>query len=137
MARPGEVVLLDTRAWLWWMHDPTQLSPRARRSIERAADGPGAVVSAISVWEVAVKVEAGKLSLPLDLREWFDGARTFPGLRIEPLEPEDAIESARLPGELHRDPADRILAAIARRRAIPLVTRDRNLRGYSYIRTVW
>ena len=94
-------------------------------------------MSAISVWEVAVKTELGRLALPMDLDEWLSQARRYPGIRIEPLGAEDALESARLPGRIHRDPADRMIVALARRFAAPLVTRDRLIRAYRHVTSVW
>jgi PIN domain nuclease of toxin-antitoxin system len=94
-------------------------------------------VSAISVWEVAVKSALGKLTLPLDVEAWFQAARTYPRTSIEALEPLDAIASTRLPGSLHRDPADRIIVALARRHGVPLVTGDLRIRAYPHVETIW
>ena len=54
-----------------------------------------------------------------------------PGVRIEALTPEVLIESSFLPGVLHRDPADRILIATARRFDLTLVTRDHTILDYA------
>lgn len=43
----------------------------------------------------------------------------------------------RLPGGLHRDPADRIVVALSRRRGVPPITRDEKLRSYPYVQTLW
>jgi PIN domain nuclease of toxin-antitoxin system len=64
-------------------------------------------------------------------------AQTRPGIVIEPLDPLDAIASTQLPGEFHKDPADRILVAIARRRDIELITADHKILNYPYVKTVW
>ncbi|WP_347239949.1 PIN domain-containing protein [Oscillatoria sp. FACHB-1406] len=55
---------------------------------------------------------------------------------IEPLHPLDAIESTQLPGEFHKDPADRILVALARRYDILLVTCDRKIIDYPHLKTI-
>jgi PIN domain nuclease of toxin-antitoxin system len=54
-----------------------------------------------------------------------------PGVRVEALSPEVLIESSFLPGDLHRDPADRILIATARRSDLTLVTRDQTILRYA------
>jgi PIN domain nuclease of toxin-antitoxin system len=133
------VIVLDTHAWLWWLHEPRRLSRPARSAVEKEVAGPAgsALVSAISVWEVAVKVQLGKLALPMDVEAWFGLARTYPGVAVEPVDPLDAIASTRLPGALHKDPADRMIVARARRHDVPLVTRDRRLRAYPHVRTIW
>lgn len=131
------MIVLDTHVWLWWLHSPAKLSRRARRAIEEAEAEQAARVSAISVWEVAVKVRLGKLPLPMDVFRWYELARSYPGITIEPLDPLDAIASTRLPGTLHEDPADRIIVAFTRRHQARLVTRDRVLRHYEHVPTVW
>lgn len=131
------MIVLDTQAWLWWLHDPEHLSDAARRGMEAEADGGAMRVSVISVWEVALKTTLGKLGLPFDLDSWFERARQYPHIGIEPLTPGDAIAAARLPGGFHRDPADRFIVALARRLGVALVTSDRRIRSYRHVRTIW
>ena len=131
------MILLDTHVWLWLLHNPNQLSDNANRVIEVEEAQNGLLISAISVWEVAVKVNIGKLTLPLAIEDWYDQARQHSGTVIEPLNPVDAIASTQLPGEFHKDPADRIIVAIARRYGIPLVTCDEKILGYPHVETVW
>jgi PIN domain nuclease of toxin-antitoxin system len=131
------VIVLDTAVWIWWASDPSRLTPRARRACAREEPQGGLVVSAISVWELAVKVALGKLELDRDVRTWVALASSYPGLTVQPLDPRDALESTLLPGTLHRDPADRILVALSRRLGVPLVTRDRVLRAYRHVTTIW
>ncbi len=131
------MIVLDTQAWLWWLHDPSRLSVRARKAIVQAEKGDGMVVSAISVWEVATKCALGKLVLPLQIEAWFALARTYPSIVIEPVSAEDALASAGLPGEFHKDPADRLIVALARRLQVSLVTADGLIRAYPHVVTTW
>ena len=131
------MILLDTHVWLWVLHDPTKLSNKAQTLISQEEFKNGLLVSSISVWEIAIKSSLGKLKLPLPINEWYSLAQTHSGIIIEPLSPLDAISSTQLPGEFHKDPADRIIVAIARRYSIPLITRDRKILQYSYVETVW
>jgi len=131
------MILLDTHIWLWLLHDPSQLSDPARVAIDAEEPQNGLLVSAISVWEVAVKSSIGKLTLPLPIDEWYKLAQTETGITIESLSPLDAIASTQLPGNFHKDPADRILVAIARRYGIPLVTCDAKILNYQYVQTIW
>lgn len=130
------MILLDTHIWLWWLHSPDQLSERARNFLTVGEYQNTLVVSTISVWEIAVKSSIGKLSLPLAVDEWFALAKTRPGIVIEPLDPLDTIASTQLPGEFHKDPADRMIVAIARRRDMELVTADHKIPNYPYVKTV-
>ncbi|MCC5613054.1 type II toxin-antitoxin system VapC family toxin [Nostoc sp. CHAB 5834] len=99
--------------------------------------GRMSIVSAISVWEIAIKFSIGKLTLPLPIDEWYSLARTHSGIVIESLNPLDAIASTQLPDNFHKDPADRIIVAIARRYGIPLVTCDAKILNYPHVQTIW
>ena len=131
------MILLDTHIWLWLLHKPNHLSSAATRRIEAEEPKGGLLISAISVWEVAVKVSVGKLTLPLPIADWYQQAKTHSGTVIEPLNPLDAIASTQLPGEFHKDPADRLLVAIAQRYSILLLTCDEKILSYSHVETVW
>jgi PIN domain nuclease of toxin-antitoxin system len=131
------MIVLDTQAWLWWVHDPSQLSRRARVAVETAEATDGIRVSVISAWEVAVKQALGKLRLARDIDSWFQQASTYPNLVVEPLSAQDAIASTRLPGQFHKDPADRIIVAVTRRYGVELVTSDKLIRAYPHVVSVW
>lgn len=131
------MIILDTQAWLWWLHDPAHLSRRALSAIRQAERGDGIRVSAVSVWEIAVKTHAGKLDLPLEIHEWYRRACAYPNLVVESLSPLDAIASTQLPGRFHKDPADRMIIALARRHGAPLVTADARIRAYPHVEVIW
>jgi PIN domain nuclease of toxin-antitoxin system len=131
------MILLDTHIWLWWLHSPDQLSERGRKLLTIGENQNTLIVSAISVWEIAVKHSNGKLPLPLPINEWFTLAKSRPGITIEPLDPLDAIASSQLPGDFHKDPADRIIVAIAYRRNIELMTCDQKILNYPHVKTLW
>ena len=131
------MIVLDTQAWLWWLHAPSELSRPALAALRRAEKEEAILVSAISVWEVAVKNSMGRLDLPMEIHEWFRQAADYPGITIEPVMPVDAIDSTLLPGNFHKDPADRIIVALARRYSAPLVSSDSLIRAYPHVKTVW
>ena len=131
------MIVLDTHCWLWWLHETLKLSTMARKAIDQAEKPSGIKVSSISVWEIALKNRIGKLVLPFEIHEWYRKASVYPHITIEPLSPQDAIDSTLLPGEFHRDPADRMIVAMARRYGAALVTSDEKIRSYEHVRTVW
>lgn len=131
------MIVLDTNAWIWWTADPQKLTAKARRAIALEEERLGLVVSAISVWEVAVKASLGKLVLDRDVRAWIALAASYPGIVLQPVDPRDALESTLLPGSFHEDPADRMVIALARRLDVPIVTSDSAIRSYRYVKTVW
>ena len=130
------MIVLDTHAWVWWIHSPEKLTSK-QVSIIRANEKEVIGIPAISCWEIAKLVERGRLRLPCALEEWFDLALSYPGIEIIPLTPEIAIESTRLPGNFHRDPADQLIVATARVLKCPLVTLDRRILDYPYVETVY
>lgn len=125
------LVLLDTHAWVWLLNGSERLGPKARKAIQRSLAEEAVLVSAISPWEVAMLVGKGRLVLDRDVGEWVHTALSLPGIRLEPLSPEIAVASTRLPGTIHSDPADRMIAATARHLGSTLITADQLLLGYA------
>jgi PIN domain nuclease of toxin-antitoxin system len=120
--------LLDTHAWIWWM----QADPRLGQPVVAALDGLGPderpSISAISLWEVAMLVNLGRLDLGESLRSWLDAAGDPRTVRLLPITPAIANEVARIPDDVHRDPADRLIIASARVHDLPVLTRDQAIR---------
>ena len=129
------MIVLDTHVWVWWVHGDERLTETQAEMIE-ANETNIIGVSAISCWEIAKLVEYGRLELPCSLREWFEQALSYPGIRLLELTPEVAIESTQLPGEFHRDPADQIIVATARVHGCSLVTSDSKLLKYPHVETI-
>jgi PIN domain nuclease of toxin-antitoxin system len=130
-------IVLDTHAWVWWVTADRRLSRRAAQTIGEALDADGLAISAISIWEVAKKVEKGQLALDRPVRDWLGEATHRTGLVLVELSPAILIDSCNLPQPFHGDPADQIIAATARHEHTRLVTKDRNLRRYAHVQTVW
>jgi PIN domain nuclease of toxin-antitoxin system len=63
-----------------------------------------------------------------------DTALQYPGIQLLALTPEIAVESTRLPGEFHRDPADQIIVATARIYDCPLLTVDDRILKYPHVK---
>jgi PIN domain nuclease of toxin-antitoxin system len=131
------VIVLDTNAWIFWVAEPRRLSVRARRAPQREEGVSGIFVSVVSAWEVALKHAQGKLALDRDVNAWIAVAARYPGIRLLALELDDAVQSTNLPGTFHRDPADRFIVTAARRLGAPVVTRDRRIRQYAHVETIW
>jgi PIN domain nuclease of toxin-antitoxin system len=129
------MIVLDTHIWVWWVHEDERLTQAQREAIT-ANETDTVGVSAISCWEIAKLVEYGRLELPSPLEEWFEQALHYPGVQLLALTPEIAVESTRLPGEFHRDPADQIIVATARVYGCSLVTSDDKLLNYSHVTTI-
>lgn len=116
-------LLLDTHAFLWWLADDPQLGSKARDSV---ADGRNAVyVSAASVWEISIKRQLGKLTVPDDLERIIDEE----GFLALPIAAFHAEQAGNLPLH-HRDPFDRMLIAQAQAEGLTLVSADSAFTAY-------
>ena len=129
------MIVLDTHIWVWWVHGSDRLTSSQLDVIQ--ANESGVIgISANSVWEVAKLVENERLELPVSLEKWLDQALRYPAVQIIELTPAIAVESTRLPGEFHRDPADQIIVATARIMKCKLVTSDERILNYPHVKTV-
>ncbi len=124
------LIVIDTHILIWAMHDDPRLSTRARELIDETTARSRILISAITPWEVAMLAEKGRIALGDDVGRWLATALALPGLQLVPIEPQIAVDSVRLPGEFHADPADRIIVATARFHRIPLLTADQAILRY-------
>ena len=132
------MIVLDTHVLVWWIGNSDRLSVRAKAAINKEIKGEGrVVVSAISAWEVAMLVSKGRLTLSMDVDSWLQIASQIEHVTFVPLGSKVLVESTRLPGEFHKDPADRMIVAQARTLAAPLVTADEKIQVYRHIKTIW
>jgi PIN domain nuclease of toxin-antitoxin system len=129
------VPLLDTHAWVWWIEGDRRLQRRVRDTLDRLPQEGRPYLSAISLWEVAMLVERGRVAFSVSLSEWLNAAAHPRSVRIVPISPDIAAQTAALPVTFHRDPADRLIIASCRVHGLPLLTRDaRILRSRLVIR---
>jgi len=120
-------VLLDTHVWWWWITGEPRLSAAQRRRLAKITPQSPALVSDISLWEVAKLLSLGRIEMDVPLREWLEGASAEPLVRRCGISPAVAAEVAALPDSFHRDPADRILVATARILGATMLTQDERI----------
>lgn len=120
-------VLLDTSALLWWLTDAGRLSDRMRWAIENP--GHRVHVSAASAWEIAIRVERGRLQLPLLPERYLPGVLARFQLDALDVRLPHALRAGALPA-YHRDPFDRLLIAQAQIEDMPLITVDPAISRY-------
>ena len=123
--------LLDTHYWLWFQMGNSSEIDRSGREFLFESQREGLLcLSAVSVWEVARLVADGHLDLQTTVDDFLADATRDGSLELIPLSIPVLIASTRLPGQIHRDPADRLLVATAREHGMTLVTRDKGLLTY-------
>lgn len=120
-------LLLDTHVALWAITDSPRLSGRARELI--CAPHASVWVSAVSVWEIAIKHALGRGDMPVSGQEawqWFQAS----GYRLLAIEAQHAAAVEDLPPH-HQDPFDRLLVAQALVEPMRLLTHDATVARYS------
>ena len=125
-------VVLDTNAWVLLVNGGA-LTGSASAAVAQARAAGALVLPTVAVLEVAQKVATGRLELlaGTTLENWLAAALGLDGLHAQDVTVAIAVEAYRLPGSLHRDPADRIVVATSRLLGLPLVTRDGRLLAYA------
>ncbi|MFH1737753.1 MAG: type II toxin-antitoxin system VapC family toxin [bacterium] len=126
-------LLIDTHALLWFIWDHTKLSTKAR---DLMADGNNdLLLSTATLWEIAIKISLGKLTLAEPYEIFMDSAVDAYDLSLLPITVKHASVLTDLPFH-HRDPFDRLLVSQAIAEETPLVSGDATLDAYSIAR-VW
>lgn len=117
-------LLLDTHIWLWSLLEPARLTKGVAGALEDERNELW--LSPISVWELTILMEKGRVTVEADLEEWVAQAMEKSAAKEAPVTREVALETRKihLP---HRDPADRFLAATASVFDLTLVTADQHL----------
>jgi PIN domain nuclease of toxin-antitoxin system len=128
-----KLILLDTHIWVWWVNKSGDLKPQQLEILNKAIDS-GLFISVISVWEVAKLVEYNRLKLSISIDDWLDKALKYPGINKVELSNEIIIQSTRLKGDFHKDPADQIIVATSNIIGVPLLTADDKILSYPYIK---
>lgn len=128
--------LLDTHVLIWWLTDSARLSPAQQQVVASSSAASPLLVSDISLWEVAMLHNLGRVRLSLPLRDWLEAAVAPPLVRRHGISPAIAAELAALPDSFHRDPADRILVATARVLGATLLTQDRRIIDAALVATL-
>lgn len=116
-------ILLDTHVFLWWLENNPRLGKQARRHIANPANR--VLLSAVSCWEISIKMIKGHLVFPFDISQVLSAE----GFEFLPISLKETVRVASLP-PVHRDPFDRLLAAQAEEYGCKLFTADKQLLKY-------
>ncbi len=116
-------LLIDSNALIWAVSRPTELTPAARKALQDPYNGR--FVSVAAMWEIAIKISVGKLSLPDSIPAALNVIDAGPLL----ITPQHVVRVQGLPLH-HRDPFDRMMIAQAIEDDLTIVTRDRAFAAY-------
>lgn len=125
-------LLLDTHAFLWFIEDSPKLSAAAKGLLESETD---LLLSVASVWEMAIKISIGKLSLPPPFDEFVSEQLDKNTIQLFPVKLDHLGLVATLPFH-HRDPFDRLLIAQAITEQCPIVSIDDKFDAYP-VKRLW
>lgn len=131
------MTILDTNVLIYDALTPDRLSAAALRAIEAGEAQRELYCSDITLWEVAMLIDKGRLDPGTDYLAFIRLALAARGTQVLPITPEIAGLSVRIPGLEHGDPADRIIVATAIHSGGVLITSDRKLRKTEAIATIW
>jgi len=125
--------LLDTHALLWFLSGDERISPTSRQIISDPKNR--CFISIASLWEMAIKINIGRLNLSFDLKE-LSTHLSENNLEVLPIAFEHILETLELEDH-HRDPFDRIILAQAKFERLTIISKDENFKKYAHIKLIW
>ncbi len=96
----------------------------------------GGFASAISIWELGVKIQGGKLDLGISIEEFTRRIQKSGIIELVPVNTATWLRSLALAWD-HRDPADRVIVATALLQDVPLLTADTEIHRFGGVSCVW
>ena len=128
-------VVLDTCALIWWSLDPQKLSPIAQETCQQMDKEKNGLVASISIWEIAIKIKNKRLDLGVSLDTYVEALKQSDVIRIVAIDENLWLKSVGLEWN-NRDPADRVIVALAKQYQASLVTADRFIADF-YPSVIW
>ncbi len=131
------MIVVDTHVIVWDALKPEMLSTKAQKAIREANKQDGIIFCEISLWEIAMLMKKGRLTVDASYLEFIRLVSDSNNYIFKGLSPEIAELSADLFARTNKDPADRIISATAIIEKANLVTSDKTLRRSKRIDTIW
>ncbi len=129
------MILLDTHVLVWLAREPAKLSPAANDAIRAAGHAGGLAISAITLWELGWLATHGRLNIIGTVDAFVEDITSRTAIR--PITPRIAVLANQLPAFYSSDPCDRLIGATSLAEGIALITKDRTIRDYKQIKTIW
>ena len=132
------MIVLDTHILIWWATgDLSKLSPNALAAINQELQGGEIIISSITAWEIAMLIAKERIVISMDLEEWLSTIEQIETVKFFAVDNDIAVKSATLPGEFHKDPADRMIVATARKLGCALVTAVEKILSFMHVKTIY
>jgi len=128
-------VVLDTCALIWWSLDPEKLSQSAKDACQQMEQEKNGLVPSTAIWEIAIKIKNHKLDLGVSIDDYIATLKKSNVIRIVPIDEDIWLESVKLEWE-DRDPADRVVVAVAKRSQAVIITADQKIASF-YSLVIW
>lgn len=126
------MILLDTHVWLWLVDSPQRLPKHWQKKLLEQ----DLKLSGISCWELSLAHSKGRLQLSIAPETWMLRSLLAYDIEILPITPRIASTATNLPGDFHKDPADRLIVATALVHGLSIATMDTQLRSYGHVKTL-
>ena len=123
------MILIDTHVLIWFLSGHKKLTASHQQQILKSIESKELCLSAISIWEIAVKERSGNLELSKPLHTLLNEIEAF--ISILPVTAKILYDSVHLPGDFHKDPADRIILATTLSNDYQLITYDEKILQYA------
>lgn len=126
-------LLFDTHTFIWWDSQPNQLSQTALALLQDRSSI--LLLSVVSIWEMQIKLQVGKLTLNRALVEIIESQKKINQIEVLPVKLDHVLALDSLP-LIHKDPFDRLLVAQANLENAALVSGDPIVAQYS-VNIIW
>jgi PIN domain nuclease of toxin-antitoxin system len=126
-------LLLDTHVLLWWDSEPSKIPPSTLQILENPQNNLW--ISIVSLWEIQIKTQLGKLKLNLPLQDLVAQQQQINGLQLLPIDLRHVLALEALPYH-HKDPFDRLLIAQSVAENLVCVSADSVFKQYA-ISLLW
>jgi len=131
------MIVVDTHIIIWNALKPEMLSGKAEKAISAANNSDGIIFCEISLWEIAMLMNKGRLTIDIEYIEFMKLVLESNKYVLRGITPEIALLSTDLFSDNNKDPADKIIAATTIIENANLITADKKLRQSKEVATIW